>query len=187
MPFQQDRDVQDEDAPAGGTGAAGAGDAEKGPRRVPGVLPVTRRNRHRGRRGCSSAEETAAGREGRPGAPRSSLELGLAILQQWVPAVTHSSGCPNHPSPTQEQPQEWGLPCTGACWGPGWFCCGWGKLGCSTPSISTGMGTGHPPTISTCHKGGLEHQLPPGRTPGVNPEGDPRERDLKAVPVLPTP
>lgn len=56
--------------------------------------------------------------KGSPGAPSSSLELGLAILPALGPAVTHSSGCPNQPSPTQEQPQEWDLPCTGAWWCP---------------------------------------------------------------------
>lgn len=50
-----------------------------------------------------------------------------------------------------------------------WLVLQWvGKLGYSTPSISTGMGTG---TTRGCwsrtpthhHKGGLEHQVPPGR------------------------
>lgn len=60
--------MQDEAAPAGLTGAAGADDAEKGPHRVSVVLPVTGRNQPGGAGGAAAQRElAAAGRKGQPG------------------------------------------------------------------------------------------------------------------------
>lgn len=91
--FQQDRDVQDEDAPAGLTGAAGAGDARKGPHRVLVVLLVTWRNQPGG---CSYTEGTDSSRDGRAARelPGVLWSWDWLSCQRWVPAVTHNSDCP---------------------------------------------------------------------------------------------
>lgn len=60
--------MQDEDAPAGGTRAAGAGDAKKGPHRVLVVLLLPGGiSPGDGGRAALKRELAAAGREGQPG------------------------------------------------------------------------------------------------------------------------
>lgn len=176
--FQQDRDVQDQDGPVGGTEAARAGDAKKGPYRGPVVLPASGGISPLDAVGAALKRELAAA--GREGQPRSSQDLqswDWLFCQRWVPAITHSSGYPNSPSPSPKW--EWGLPCTDACWCPGLYCSGWRKLGYSTPSIGMGMGIG---TTQGCWSSTPTHHLKNGNkgwpgtptAPWQDTKGEPR-------------
>lgn len=134
------------------------------------------------------------GGKGSLGAPRSSLELGLAVLpelgpssdtQLWLPSLSFSKP---GAAPGIGAPLHW-------CLLVSWLALQWvGEIRLLHPQHQHGDGSGttssagigHPPIISTCHKGGLEHQLP-WQDISSEPRGDPGEGNLKVVPFLPTP
>lgn len=178
--------------PRGGTGAAGAGEAEKGPQGIPGVPLVTWRKSARAvtasERGCYSSDERAgSSRQG--GQPRNS-----AASQELSAAAAVSAAGPSNAhmalaaqmvlSHPRISPRKVVMLHAGVGWGPSRYRSDWKMLGSITPSTGTGRGMGtawgcqkegrHPSMIPTFQKGVLEHQLPPGRTLGMCPEQGPK-------------